>query len=116
MLYNKQWEKPEIKTEEWRKVLRNAADLIEYCGWVKHQLGNENIGFCSIGAIETVTDGLVDGGPNETWLDGAEALFHLGKHINNPCVATWNDYRQRTKRQVIEAMRAAAEQQKDWSK
>lgn len=111
MLYNTQWERPEVKTEEeWRNVLQQAADVISHCGWVRDQLGNENIGYCALGAVEAVTDHY------DSALLGCEAVHHFSKylqdHNESPSgdVADWNDHTRRSKRQVVEALRAAAAQ------
>lgn len=55
LLFNPLWKtrvaEPAIKPEEWRKVLRGAADLIDTHGHVKFDLESEDGRLCMMGAI-----------------------------------------------------------------
>jgi len=63
LLNNPNWKPPaEVKVgvEEWRKILKGAADLIEKEGWTRYQLGwGPETGYCAVGAIQKATFGEV---------------------------------------------------------
>lgn len=113
MLYDPKWE-VEIKTdpqEEWRKLLLDAADLIERTGHIK-KLVSDYCGtrFCIGGAIGYVRSG----GQNRFICSGedpvvARAYAALDSVTPGyPNFIDFNDHRDTTKEMVLEVMRAAA--------
>lgn len=54
MLYDPKWAEtvtPPVIEEPWRKLCSRAAEVIRTYGWVRHKPGNEQEGFCVIGAL-----------------------------------------------------------------
>lgn len=84
------------------KTLLKAADYIEKHGWCQGKWRNDAGEVCAYGAISSVERcGLVRSG----------AAWRLGRFLNVVSVAGWNDQPDRTKEEVIAALRAAAEAQ-----
>lgn len=120
------------------EVLRDAADLLEHKGWVQHTLyrdsylasrklpavalftpsNTDDVGYCITGAIRTLT-----AGDPHNWNDDArEAIAFVADRIgratgfgpaedlvtNNDVVTGWNDIPGRTKQEVLDLLREAA--------
>ena len=82
------------------KILRNAAKTIETYGWVKGRLGNENIGFCTIGAIYHNHGAYSD--QCDTAIDALQRV------LCDSDVASWNDRIAKDSKEVTRAMRKTA--------
>lgn len=105
MLYDKNWEKPAIKLAPWQKVLLDAADLLEHHGWIQGSLGCPRTGMCAVGAITHAAYG------NVSPID-YESFNEATRRINQACgfgVEGWNDTQGRTKEQVINKLKEAAD-------
>lgn len=110
MLYDKRWEvkTPVMRPEEpWRQFLLDAADRIERQGWCRWRTGPKEGPNCAMGALLHLADN------SRTY---ALARDHLAQHIKPKSprssisiISAWNDKVWRTKRQVVQAMRAAAQ-------
>ena len=99
-----------------KKVLSDAADLIERTGWTRGANARRKDGaavpwesdsaacFCTSGAITRVTNGDF----NLCTLARHTLLSHIGDPDNPLGVTGWNDYTGRTKEEVLAALRAAA--------
>lgn len=94
MLYNKNWQAPIIT---WQEVLLRAADLIEKDGWCRGTY-HRGRGHCIVGAVTKV----VPWGPL-----GRQAVTELTLHLGVPAI-WYNDDSDRTREEVVAAMRAAA--------
>jgi hypothetical protein len=100
MLYDPHWEKKHKtkKLKGWRRVLWDAANLIEAKGWIQHKEQSKK-GLCIGEAIDRVA-------PDLHVADIAE--IKLCKTIGTGCIMYWNDQPERTKRQVLAVLRAVA--------
>ncbi len=105
MLYDpKKWDAPEVEpVEDWRRVLRRAAALLETNGWCQGEMEGDGGRHCALGAIEA---SYID--PE----DGTLAIMALKKVLGakgrKAFIADWNDTRGRTKKDVIAKLRKAA--------
>jgi hypothetical protein len=84
-------------------MLSAAADLIEEYGWVQGKYGDEEIGFCAMGAVYMY----VAAAGNATD-DGSVAVNRLAVSLGYNSVAYWNDNIAQSKEEVITALRKAA--------
>jgi hypothetical protein len=84
-------------------VLLEAADLLRERGWCQHFLSDGGR-FCAEGAIRKAAEGTLA----KTSLKFIQARGLLKKHLGAKYIAVWNDDPRRTKKQVIEALEAAA--------
>lgn len=133
MLFDPKWEKS--GNELWRTVLRDAAKLIEKHGLMKHMFGYPGAGFCLHGAINYAGTGtstlwqLCESraaaqahGAVAKYLQaqGAEGvrIYDADEREANRkawggdlegWASTWNNHRDRTKAEVVAALRGAAE-------
>lgn len=113
MLYDKRWDeaKPLVTDEPWRDVLRRAADLVEQRGLAKNITCAADGSLCIRGAL-TVAAGRTARIP--FWGDGprhdvsAAADCAMLNYLRSDVVA-WNNAPERTKDEVVAALRAAAE-------
>jgi hypothetical protein len=96
MLYNPKWKK---KSLAWRKVLSDAADLIEEKGWTQGTFHDED-GYCIQGAINKVT--------KDHKYGRRQAKKQLCKMLCIEWIPDWNDAPGRTKAHVLAAMRVTA--------
>jgi hypothetical protein len=101
MLWNPKHDLPaETKADPIADVLRRAADRIERLGHCKHALGTIEGPNCLLGAIIHEADDK----------DLAErAVIHFTARTGIAWRATWNNAPERTKEEVVSALRAAAE-------
>lgn len=53
MLFDPKWD-AEIKTEPWRQLLLDAADLIDRIGWCQHTPRDDNGRVCAAEALRRV--------------------------------------------------------------
>lgn len=90
------------------KALQQAAKLIEEKGWIQGSYGDHVHGFCSIGALGTVTD-------HETYYPATQVLAgavpeefcpQLKPSIQR--IIEWNDTPGRTRSEVVQLFRKAA--------
>lgn len=107
MLYNKNWDQ---KSTTVKDTLNRAADLIEKYGHIKGQLGNVKIGMCAHGALFAAAGG------GENFYEVNVALGkHLGlrgigyRGVDYFDIPAWNNAPERTKEEVITAMRETAD-------
>jgi hypothetical protein len=95
------------KTPE--EALLHAARYIEEHGWCQGALERDTGQVCMAGAIMRVTGRPLYGGllglGHDQIFDGA--LDRIQLHLGG-AVANWNDRKERTEAEVIEALRAAA--------
>jgi hypothetical protein len=132
MLYDKRWD-AEIPTTvepvDWREILLKAAELVEQ-GWVQGSYQSSDR-YCAVGAISMAATGDAYGwsgqpnGFNFTDMHAREAANQLLQYVNRDnmwtrwfgrkhhypyCnIVSWNDSPGRTKKQVVHAMRKAAD-------
>ena len=88
------------------QLLLEAADLIEQYGWTQRAYGNRWTGFCVHGAL--FFNHRQHGG---TFDETINASGRFADYVGTIDVIGWNDAPWRTKRQVIDALRAAAHKQ-----
>ena len=115
MLYNKDWA---YKLNPVADVLFNAADLLEKHGHIKHERGNEHVGMCFLGALDTAQGrARYSGGDTLLTYEAAEAVAQsLGLKLDvqhqesdyRHAMANWNNAGERTGQEVIDAMRSTA--------
>lgn len=127
MLYDPNWQKPEeTTTEEWRVIVGKAADLIERVGWTQKKyeeeifiterrwfrspkIRTETVGYCIVGAIRHVI-----GSDDEMIASDLPRPKHwriadqLSEEMGVGSIAGWNDEPERTKEEVVSALRAIA--------
>jgi hypothetical protein len=82
------------------QVLRKAAEVIEEFGWIQGEYGGADEGYCVDGAIQCAAHGAYDRFLARSLLCG---------YLRASWLPLWNDAPERTKDQVIAALRAAAE-------
>jgi hypothetical protein len=99
MLYDKRWEN-KVAVEPWRQTLLDAADQIETHGWIQHEDGDANSGFCVVGAIFRAFRYEPDS------ID-QEAIMQLRRYVARDNIVLWNDDPNRTKDEVITVLRQA---------
>lgn len=92
------------------RVLDRAADLIEKRGWMKHAMKYEGR-ICALQAIRLAARReapLFLFGVSELTL---EARYRMTRHgTNGTSIPYWNDYPDRTKEEVVNALRHSAAQ------
>jgi hypothetical protein len=89
------------KLEPWRKVLLDAADLLERDGWCQHHFRNEKGHRCVIEAIGAATD--------HKPLLRDKARYQLAQALpGSLSIIEWNDAHSRRKSQVIKKLREVA--------
>ena len=103
MLYDKKWVytfQPTLKP--WQRLLLDAADLLEKYGWCQGSYHNRQHQFCMVGAVWAAAKTEV--------LNTAvkEASNHLIE-ITGPDITGWNDRPERTREEIIAALRKAAD-------
>lgn len=98
MLYDPKWKYTKPKLRGWRRVLWDAADLIDENGWIQHKKRTKN-GYCIIGAICEV-----DASDNSCLLAEAKFCDVVGVLY----AEVWNDKRGRTKEEVVAKLREIA--------
>jgi hypothetical protein len=96
MLYDPRWNKKSLR---WRKILCDAADLIEERGWAQFEYF-DGYGYCIHGAINKVTKGQK--------YQRRKAKAQLREMLGVEWLPEWNDMPGRTKAQVLAAMRVTA--------
>jgi hypothetical protein len=117
MLKDPKWDKKEqqVTEEPWRQVLRDAASELKRRGHVKRELCDNHGRVCVRGAIwaavngdvksDSLSDAYLFGLPPPLFIEADNRLFaFLGE---NPAI--WNNADERTKAEVVSALRAAAE-------
>jgi hypothetical protein len=103
MLYDPNWQvtdplKPKFK-ERWRKILWDAAELLEREGWVQGCEHNSH-GYCMMGALN-------DFQRKPMSIDVAKAKIALHKHLRQ-AIVLWNDADGRMKEEVLAVLRTVA--------
>lgn len=94
-----------VLVDEVRQVLRDAAQLLEQHGWCQRQSRTGGGALDVAGAIAAAA-----GGAWRTERRAHHALeVWLIWHTNAASVAQWNDAPERTKAEVLAALRAAAQ-------
>jgi hypothetical protein len=82
------------KQRQAHATLKRAKALIEKHGWIQHDYGDKQKGFCASGALRKAS--------NDVWLPQyeAESIFNkcLKGHLN---LIEYNDTTKRTKNQVL---------------
>lgn len=78
-------------------VLRRAAVLIETKGFNKGAYGNDDVGYCALGAI----------GMASNWIT-LPATRALQSFLGHSHIPTWNDNQKRTAEEVTKALRGTA--------
>ncbi len=114
MLYDKRWEtKAPVRLEPWQKLLLDAADLIEKGGLAKHRFAisksDGNTSYCAAGALTAADHAKEFLSMSVT---GKTAFARFNAYIGpTRSISTWNDKPERTKEEVVTALRAAVEQE-----
>lgn len=86
------------------EILAKAADLIDERGHCKRVSEDLDGRLCVYGALRKATEQFVD----QDRVFGA-AAERISEHLGGDLVAIWNDYPERTKEEVVSALRSAAE-------
>ena len=89
-------------------LLREAANLIEAHGWLQGGYGSKHIGLCAVGAIRCAAGAL--GPDHPAFLNAIDALTWATGLPRTYNIPDWNDAASRTKDEVVDALRRAAEQ------
>lgn len=109
MLYDPKWETEvpaaDTKQDDWRIILRKAAQLLKERGWIQKKMQDEAGRMCMLGAVIAASDELRAKG-------SAVAGERLEKLMleTRLSVPSWNDVMGRTKEEVIEKLLEAANQ------
>jgi hypothetical protein len=111
-------------------VFERAASVIDTGGWVKEDYGSLDRGFCAVGALRQAKLGTIHAGSEdliaeqihladviepgwrERWRNSYEGAMDVGQRMwsrrAHRVVTEWNDHVDRTKNEVVEALRKAA--------
>lgn len=99
-------------------LLENAADAIDTYGWVQHDLGHPNRGFCAVGAVlyahdpvEYLTHGGIGGNvPRQVWdhLNRAARKQGHGPRDFQSAVVMFNNHHATTQGDVTDLLRGVA--------
>jgi hypothetical protein len=117
MLYDPNWkpaEKPisEIKKKGWRSLLLRAAEAIENDGWTRKVLFNDDGRMCIIGAMHYADTGKktdVFSKRSPTFRNAKQMLeMYIRNTYGGGSITHYNDYRAKSKQQVIKTIKAAA--------
>lgn len=88
-----------------KDILNGAADVLDEKGWCQGRYQNDKGEYCPAGAMIHYADSLLE-------LEGVKgvdiAMRILHDEVNN-YVTSWNDKPERTKEEVISALRSAAQ-------
>lgn len=84
-----------------RQILADARNIIEMFGWTQHRYGVGTAPHCATGAIYDA--------PWITTGACADAVSVLGYAVHCDGVTAWNDHPDRTKADVVAALREAEE-------
>jgi hypothetical protein len=99
-----------VTLEPWRKALLDAADYIEEHGWCQGSLTSDGGRVCAGGAVLMAHSGsLTTNYPLGSVPD--KAIYMLEKYVDASHyfgIASWNDAKERTKGEVVAAMRGCA--------
>lgn len=117
MLYDPKWEEtvtPPVIEEPWRKLCSRAAEVIRQYGWIKHEPGNVQVGFCVIGALlyafAEANDPAEGSAKSNDYLLAKSAILRtltsLG--IFGDGIPHWNDKRAMYQEDVINVLELAA--------
>lgn len=101
MLYNKDWDKT---VSPVAKILLAAADHIEQHGWLQHEVGQQGMPACAIGAMMFADNEY--GGDGDFYESVKAVTKYLG--LEHAYIVPWNNTPGRTKEEVIAAFRGAA--------
>lgn len=85
---------------EEQEILNDAADILERDGWCQGEFHSAEGAHCALGAISEAYMSF----DYRRELYGATKSL-LAERIGTPWIATWNDHGDRTKEQVVKAMR-----------
>lgn len=119
MLYNQDWNR---KPNPVSEVLLKAADLLEKHGHTKNILKNSDGSMCFMGALNMAETGdawfrnpelAVKAATITANMLGVKPVRHYLLSKNDPfigvrAIVDWNNAKERTAQEVIDAMRAAA--------
>jgi hypothetical protein len=95
---------PVIELEPWRQMLLTAAEMIARHGHCKQAVFHKDGSMCLYGAIHTARVRHWN-----VFLHKATDALCKVTHMTNECdLITWNDQPERTKEEVINALREAA--------
>jgi len=91
--------------------LKDARNVLNTFGWVRHTLGNETCGFCATGAIRYAANVVMGKtvSPREVLISEAMDLLYQKLHETHGMlsVVSWNDYCAASKDEVIAMFDAA---------
>jgi len=94
------------------EVLNKAADLIEVYGWVQGHAGGLGTGFCAAGAIAWAAGAIAWTATAKTVEEHDSLILsahvRLRQAIDGRDGIAWNDAPGRTKKEVIQKLREAA--------
>lgn len=84
-----------MKINRTATTYMDAADILQKRGWTQGESVNDKGECCVVGALMLA---------NSNW-----AMYQPLKHVtNSKCIVNWNDAKNRTRQQVIDALRDAA--------
>ena len=97
-----------------KDFLISAKTKIMDHGWVQGHLGNRNEGYCLMGALDAVSDDLLDSGTSDS--DTWKAYMKAERAVCNElkfqgmiaAVGSWNDAGHRTQQEVLDLLDSAA--------
>lgn len=119
MLFNPEWKPAEAPTlEPWQEILLAAAAVIERRGWTRKTYVDYGNRVCALGGLQSVQFGH----PGRLGNSNAYPMRHYQKalarfqaHLRRTYpypqptdIVDWNDYRCKSKREAVNALREAA--------
>lgn len=92
-----------------KQIAQGAIKVLEQYGWCQGEIGNEEKGYCTIGAIAKSAQRILGDGSiintfgikERTWSHAYKCTCKKHPH---PDIAVWNDEEDRTKEEVIKAL------------
>lgn len=106
------WEKP--TDQAMGAHVREAASVIEKHGWIQKDYGEEEIGFCVLGAMSRVRNSWVNIFTTHAFAEFLPEV-EIGKTADGEPliahnIAYWNDVPDRTKEEVLQYMHKFADE------
>jgi len=99
-----------LKTEPWRQILLDAANIIDRIGWMQGCDGNERVGVCAGYAIRIAVISFSDNTFRKAalWNSATRAFCEWAGELH---IEHFNDKPRMTKERIISALRNCALEQ-----
>src|ERR1044072_1726347 len=85
------------------EIAQAAIDALNTYGWLKYEGGSPDRGFCALGAINYASDSR-NPGHEDSSKEFRATRIALAKVVGTHHIADWNDYKCRSKDDVIAAL------------